>query len=67
MKISTKSQIAMEKNMDIVKNLYNIAKKNSDGSLRETIIHLDMIEICLRIFTSELKDLERKKAKVLKN
>ncbi len=67
MKISTKSQIAMKKNMDIVKNLYNIAKKNSNGSLQETIIHLDMIEICLRIFTSELKDLERKKTKVLKN
>jgi len=54
-------QSHMTENMEIVGNLYKIAKKNSDGSLKGAIVHLDFFALSLNIFIEELKDRARKK------
>lgn len=54
-------QSHMTENMEIVGDLYKIAKKNSEGSLQGAIVHLDFFALSLNIFIEELKDRARKK------
>lgn len=54
-------QSQMEENMEIVADLYKTAKKNSDGSLEKTIVHLDFFALSLKFFIEALKDKATKK------
>lgn len=50
----------MAENMEIVGDLYKTAKKNSDGTLEGTIVHLDFFALSLKFFIEGLKDKARK-------